>query len=230
MALFNTFALFLIVSLFQADAFAPKSCPSESRKEYDHIKFSDTALLPGSSPVFIRNKVLLHAKKKDSTAPKGGKIQVKLTKHVAGTGSAGDVIKVAPAFFLNKLQKTGSAVLISDEEVEKQEAEKKQQQDEAKALALDLKAKLEVMQITIAKTAGEDGKLFGGIGYKFIMDELKKEFPKGCLDAKYIKITQVKNAEGEIEKHDIKNTGDYVATISLLKDISSEFKISVVAE
>ena len=47
---------------------------------------------------------------------------------------------------------------------------------------------------------------------------------------KYIKITQVKNAEGEIEKHDIKNTGDYVATISLLKDISSEFKISVVAE
>lgn len=218
--------LSLIASLLLVDAFAPQSSPSE----YHPLKFTDTALLPGSSPVFIRNKVLLHAKKKDPTAPKGGKIQVKLTKHVPGTGIAGDIIKVAPAFFLNKLQKTGSAVRISDEEVEKEKAEKQQQKDEAKALAMDMKAKLEAMEITMAKTAGEDGKLFGGIGYKAIMDELKKEFPKGCLDAKYIKITQIKNANGEVEKHDIKSTGDYVATISLLKDVSSEFKLSVVAE
>lgn len=179
---------------------------------------------------FLRERVQLYSKKKDSTISKGGKIQVKLTKHVPGTGSAGDIIMVAPAFFLNKLQKTGSAVRITDDEVAKEQAEKKQHEKEAKELALDLKSKLEVMQITMAKTAGADGKLFGGIGYKAIMEELKKRFPQGCLDAKFIKIHEIKNDQNEIEKHDIKCVGDYVATISLSKDISAQFKLSIVAE
>lgn len=215
---YSSISFLLLISLACSKAFVQPRGTSQ----LNFPKFTDVANL--------REQVILHSKKKDSTATKGGKIQVKLTKHVAGTGSAGDIIMVAPAFFLNKLQKTGSAIRISDDEVSKELAEKKQQEKEAQELAMDLKAKLSGIQITMAKTAGADGKLFGGIGYKAIMEELKKEFPQGCLDAKYIKIIEIKNAQGETEKHDIKNVGEYTATISLSKDISADFKLSIVAE
>ena len=74
-------------------------------------------------------------KKKDTTVGKGSKVQVKLLKHVAGTGQAGEIIMVAPAFFTNKLQKTGSAKRISDEEVQKEMAEKDSLTKEQKANA-----------------------------------------------------------------------------------------------
>jgi len=168
-------------------------------------------------------------KKKDANAGKSGKIQVKLLKHIAGTGSAGDIISVAPAFFANKLQKSGSAVKITDEEVEKDKALKAGQDKDAQDLANVLKEKFENITLELPKKAGPDGKLFGGISYKTIFGELKKEFPKGALDAKYIKITDMKDEDGSPLKHDIKAVGDYTATISLLKGVSTDFKVTIKA-
>mmetsp|Transcript_4868 Transcript_4868/g.9279 ORF Transcript_4868/g.9279 Transcript_4868/m.9279 type:complete len:259 (+) Transcript_4868:142-918(+) len=193
-------------------------------------KYSKVRLVHGTSPTIGRNGgPLLFAKKsKDTTAGKSGKIQVKLLKHVAGTGSAGDIIMVAPAFFMNKLQKTGSAVRITDEEVQQECTEKAQQDKEARDLANQLKEKLETINLVLSKKAGPDGHLFGGIGYKVIFSELEKEFPKGALGAKYIKITVVKDKNsGELLNHDIKSVGDYTVTISLLKDISADFGLTV---
>jgi ribosomal protein L9 len=199
-----------------------KSCPTTS-------SYSKVRLIHGASPTIGRSGgPLLFAKKsKDTTVGKGGKIQVKLLKHVAGTGSAGDVIKVAPAFFMNKLQKTGSAVRITDEEVEKECAEKAQQDKEARESAHQLKEKIDAMTLVLSKKAGPDGQLFGGIGYKAIFSELEKEFPKGALGAKYIKITSVKDDKGELLTHDIKSVGDYKVTISLLKDVAADFGLTV---
>jgi ribosomal protein L9 len=177
-----------------------------------------------------RNGLPLFAKKKkDVNAGKSGKIQVKLLKHIAGTGSAGDIISVAPAFFANKLQKSGSAVKITNEEVEKDNAVKAEQEEEAKDLANVLKEKFENITLELPKKAGPDGKLFGGISYKTVIDELKTKFPKGALDAKYIKITDMKDEDGASLNHDIKSVGDYTATISLLKGISTDFKVSIKA-
>ena len=90
--------------------------------------FAQVRVVQGASPTFKRDGLPLYAKKKkkDTTVGKSGKIQVKLLKYVAGTGSAGEVIMVAPAFFANKLQKTGSAVRISDDDVEKESEVQKQ--------------------------------------------------------------------------------------------------------
>jgi large subunit ribosomal protein L9 len=146
---------------------------------------------------------------------------------VAGPGSVGDIVMVAPAFFLNKLQKTGRAVRITDEQVEKECAVKQQQDKEAKENANYLKDKLETMTLVMSKKAGPDGHLFGGVGYKAIFSELEKQFPKDTLGAKYIKITGVKDENGELLDHDIKSIGEYTVTIALLKDISADFRLTV---
>ena len=194
--------------------------------------FAQVRLVQGASPTIGRNGLPLFGKKKkkDTNLRKSGQIQVKLLKHIAGTGSAGDVIMVAPAFFANKLQKTGSAVRISDDEVKKESEKEAQKDKEEKAAANDLKEKLDGLTLSLAKKAGPDGQLFGGINYKAILNELEKDFPKGCLDAKYIKISTIKDNDGKVLKHDIKAVGDYTATISLLKGISAEFEVVVTSD
>mmetsp|Transcript_4837 Transcript_4837/g.6261 ORF Transcript_4837/g.6261 Transcript_4837/m.6261 type:complete len:250 (+) Transcript_4837:126-875(+) len=185
----------------------------------------------GVHPSFGQDGVTLFAKKKkDTTVGKGGKVQVKLVKHVAGTGQAGDIIMVAPAFFTNKLQKTGSAIRITDEEVAKEAEKQASHEKELKANASDVKHKLEEMKFSITKKAGPDGHLFGGVGMKLIMTELKKEFPQGCLDGKQVKITQIKDGDGKKLQHDIKEVGDYSLTISLLKGVAANLDLSVMAK
>ena len=195
-------------------------------------QISEVRVLSGASPTIGRNGFPLFGKKKskDTTAGKSGKIQVKLLKHVAGTGSAGEVIMVAPSFFANKLQKSGSAVRITDEDAQKESEEKAQKEKEEKAVANDLKEKIDQLTLSLAKKSGPDGQLFGGINYKAILTSLKQDFPQGCLDAKYIKITGIKDSDGKVMKHDIKAVGDYTATISLLKGVSADFKVVVEGE
>jgi len=188
-------------------------------------------VLAGVHPSFGQDGVTLFAKKKkDTTVGKGGKVQVKLVKHVAGTGQAGDIIMVAPAFFTNKLQKTGSAIRITDEEVAKEAEKQASHEKELKANASDVKHKLEEMKFSITKKAGPDGHLFGGVGMKLIMTELKKEFPQGCLDGKQVKITQIKDGDGKKLQHDIKEVGAYSLTISLLKGVAANLDLSVMAK
>lgn len=214
----------------------PRSLNNSKKADDTNKSFHRARTLNGASPCFGRNvnsiatTVLFAKKKKDTTVGKGGKIQVKLLKHIAGTGQAGDIINVAPAFFRNKLEKSGSAIRISDEEVEQETTEKMQKDAAERASANDMKEKIDSMTLTLIRKAGPELQLFGGINYKTILGELKNEFPKGALDAKYIKITQVKGEDGKVLKHDIKYIGEYEATISLLKGISAIFKVSVVVE
>ncbi len=188
-------------------------------------------IVSGIKPSFGSHGMPLFAKKKkDTTVGKGGKVQVKLLKHVAGTGQAGEVIMVAPAFFTNKLQKTGSAVRISNDEVEKENARKEQRDKEETENAIVVKGKLENMSLSMTKKAGPDGHLFGGIGLRAIMTELKKEFPQGCLDGKQVKISQIKNNEGKKLRGDIKEVGEYAVTVNLMKDVSAALDLKVLSE
>ena len=197
-----------------------------------HISSSFGTKTIGINPQFGRNGVplLFAKKKKDTTVGKGNKIQVKLLKHIAGTGQAGDVIMVAPAFFTNKLQKTKSAVRITDEEVAKERAEKDSFDKEQKENATIVKQKLEEMKVSFPKKAGPNGHLFGGVGYRSILDEIKKDFPKGCLDGKHVKITEIKMSDGKKLRGDIKEVGEYSVNISLMKGITASLELSVVAE
>jgi len=165
-----------------------------------------------------------------SSAAKGGKLQVKLLKYVEGTGSIGDIVMVAPAFFENKLKRTGSAVLISDEEVDAENKKKLLLQKAQLEQALDMQKKIQEVELSMVKKAGPEGHLFGGVAKKDILEELKRKFPKGALDGKQIKIATVQRVEGEEVKADIKEVGLYTSTINLLGDITARFRVNVTAE
>jgi len=168
---------------------------------------------------------------KGSPALKNGKVQVKMTKFVEGTGRVGDIVLVAPAFWENKLKKTSSAVLISDEEVEADNALKSQSEAEALATAKDVGAKVSNTVLEIKKKAGPNGHIFGGVGKKTVVDMLKMQLPLGCLDSKAVKIKSIKEEEsGKELKHDVKEIGTYDVRICLHKDVGVDFKMKVAAE
>lgn len=169
----------------------------------------------------------LFAKKKKAAAAAPKKIQVKLLKHIAGTGQAGDVIMVTPPFFNNKLRPTKSAELITDEAVETEQAEKKAHDGEVNAAAKEIQTELEGFTLQIAKKAGPDGQLFGGIGPKILMEELNKQLPKDLWSEKGVKITAVKDEDGKKMKGDIKHTGTFTVDVSLTKEMSGNFDVSI---
>lgn len=171
----------------------------------------------------------LFAKKKTvAAAPK--KVQVKLLKHIAGTGQAGEVIMVTPAFFNNKLRPTKSAEIISDEEVKKQKVEADARQAALNAAANGVVESLEDFVLSISRKCGPDGQLFGGIGPKVIMEELSKKMPNDLWSDKHVRVATVTDEEGNALKHDIKHLGMFSASISLTKDIVGKVAISIVEE
>lgn len=165
---------------------------------------------------------------------KNGKLQVKLLKHVAGTGSIGEVILVAPAFYQNKLLKTKSARIITDDEVNTEKMKRDSDQTGRKNAATEMALLLvkEESKLEFVKKAGPEGQLFGGIKAKDILQTLKSKYPKGnALEGKAVKIISMKDLEGNDVVHgDIKTLGDFMITISLLSDIKTELCISVKAE
>lgn len=229
--------------MYKTTAFVPPASPNVVVNQPQHASstvtssFIQTRFVAGVAPTVGRTDgpittttALFAKKKKDTTKGKGGKIQVKLLKFVDGTGSVGDVIMVAPAFFQNKLAKTNSAIRITDEQVAVELAEKTEHDSEEMDQALSMKTKIETKTLALSKKAGPDGHLFGGIGLKALLSELKNEFPKGALDAKHIKITSVKDEDEKKLKHDIKELGSYAVTIALLKGVSADFQVDVTAE
>lgn len=159
-------------------------------------------------------------------------MQVKLLKHVAGMGQAGEVVMVTPAFFNNKLRPTQSARIISDDEVAKERTEAEQKEKEAVATATAVQEKIEGLTLTLNKKAGPDGQLFGGINIKMIVTELQQTIgdDKDYMHQKQIKISELLGEDGKKIEGDIKHTGKFGAKIVLRKDISAKFDIVVNAE
>lgn len=173
--------------------------------------------------------VLVASKKKGgsqaSTSSK--KIQVKMLKYVSGTGQKGDVVMVTPAFFQNKLRPTQSAQIISDDEVDKERAAAAALEKETKETAQSLKEEIEKLELVLPRKAGPDGQLFGGVGPKTIMEELKKKVDNSFLDNKGVKIQALFDVDGKKMRGDIKHTGEFQSTVSLTKDIIAKFEVVV---
>lgn len=176
----------------------------------------------------------LAAKKKASPAA-SKKIQVKLLKHVAGTGQAGDVVMVTPPFFNNKLRPTKSAELISDEQVALERSEAATAAVQRETQAKEIKERIEGTPLVLHRKAGPEGHLFGGINAKVIIEELKgnsgsSDSDADFLNGKNVKVTALLDGEGKKMRGDIKETGSFHATIVLTKEISAKVDIEVKAE
>jgi large subunit ribosomal protein L9 len=165
-------------------------------------------------------------------SPATKKIQVKLLKYVAGIGQKGDIVRVSPSVLNNLLRPSQAAQAITDEEVQKELADAAAHDREIDRSATLLKKEIEEMTLSIARKAGPDGKLFGGIGPKVIIDELKSKLGSSAslLDSKGVKILSIVDADGVKVQGDVKRVGPFGATIALTKDISAKLQAEVRSE
>ncbi|MCF2707172.1 50S ribosomal protein L9 [Arcanobacterium haemolyticum] len=143
-----------------------------------------------------------------------------LTHDVSGLGAAGEVVEVKDGYGRNYLVPRGYATLWTkggQKQVDQiAEARRKRaiaSLDEAHAL----REALQAATLTIVKTAGANGRLFGAVSNAEIADAASEAAGK-AVDRRAINVPTP-----------IKSTGTYKATIKLHDDVVATLNLSVVA-
>ena len=148
-------------------------------------------------------------------------MEILLKKDVANLGYAGEIVKVKAGYAMNYLVPQGFAT-VATESVKKQHAETLRQRahKEAKLVAdaEALAATLGAQVLEIKAKVSESGKLYGSVT---TMDLEAALAAKGLnVDKKDITILAA----------EVKELGEYQASVKVYKAIKATFKFNVVAE
>ena len=148
-------------------------------------------------------------------------MEILLKKDVANLGYAGEIVKVKAGYAMNYLVPQGFAT-VATESVKKQHAETLRQRahKEAKLVAdaEALAATLGAQVLEIKAKVSEAGKLYGSVT---TMDLEAALAAKGLnVDKKDITILAA----------EVKELGEYEASVKIYKQIKANFKFNVVAE
>lgn len=148
-------------------------------------------------------------------------MEVILLKKVDNLGDLGDKVNVKAGFGRNYLIPTGHAVAATTgnlEEFEARRAELEKQAATIRAAAEARKKALEGLTVTLARKAGDEGRLFGSVGTSDIAQA----------------VADVGHA---VEKHEIRlphgafrATGEYEVELHLHSDVDATIKVDVVPE
>ncbi len=148
-------------------------------------------------------------------------MQMILLEAVENLGNIGDTVRVKPGYARNFLLPKGKAVPATKENLAEVEAHRVEfERLEAEALE-HVKAraeKLEGMQITVTRKAGEEGKLFGSVGTADIAESL--------TEAGF----EVERQEVRLPADTIRHVGEYPIVIHLHAEVEASVTLSVVAE
>ena len=146
-------------------------------------------------------------------------VKVILMQDIPKLGDAGTVQDVAPGYARNYLLPEGFALSASEGNVARFEHNKKVAGEKAAKIRSDaaaLATKLGTLELTIARTVGGEGKLYGSVTHKDIEAALKS---KGYdIDRKKLSVDN------------IRSTGTYAVTAKLAPEVSATFKVNVVAD
>ncbi len=148
-------------------------------------------------------------------------MNVILLERVQNLGDLGDQVSVKAGYGRNFLIPQGKAVTANKANVAKFEARRAELEKAAAeklATAEARKASLEVLEITIAQQAGDEGKLFGSVGTHDIAEAITAAG------------VEVSRAEVRLSEGALRQTGDYEISIELHSDVQATVKLSVVAE
>lgn len=148
-------------------------------------------------------------------------MEVILLEKVHKLGELGDQVKVKPGFGRNYLIPSGKAVSATPDNIAKfdaRRAELEKQQQETLSAATSRAEKLNAVNISIARKAGTEGKLFGSVG---TIDIAAAVTESGVELAKQ----EIRLPEGPI-----RSTGEFEVDVQLHADVSATVKVSVVAE
>lgn len=147
-------------------------------------------------------------------------MQVILQSDVKGTGKKGQIVNVSDGYARNFLLKRNLAKICNNESLSAN-TQQKEAQAYHKAVELaeakELASKIKDVKITLTTKCGENGKIFGSITSKEIADKLNSEGIN--IDKKKIVLPSP-----------IKNTGEYIITVKIYPEVSTTFKLEVIAE
>lgn len=147
-------------------------------------------------------------------------MEIILKEDVKHLGFKNDVVNVKPGYGRNYLIPQGYAVLATPSNVKVMQENLKQAAHKAEKLlkdATELAASIGDMVLEIKAKAGETGRIFGAVTTLQVSDALKA---KGFdVDRKRISLP-----------NDVKNLGEYEATLTLHKQVSHKVKFLVSAE
>ncbi|MDH5561132.1 MAG: 50S ribosomal protein L9 [Deltaproteobacteria bacterium] len=147
-------------------------------------------------------------------------MNVILTTDVEKLGSLGDEVKVKPGYARNFLLPKGLAMAITRQNIgriQKQREKLALKRADAVEQAKVIKDKLEELELVFEMKAGENGKLFGSVSQKQILDaitENKIELGKNKLQL----------------AAPLKTVGTHVVLIKLHTEIICELKVKIVPE
>ena len=146
-------------------------------------------------------------------------MKVVLKQDVKGLGKKGELVNASDGYarnflFPKNLAKEANAAAMSEFNSKAAAVTFHYEQDKAKAKALA--EKISGTRVEITAKAGANGKLFGSITSKEIATELNKLLSTS-IDKKKLAV------------NDIKNYGEYTATVKLFTDISATFTVVVKA-
>jgi ribosomal protein L9 len=188
-----------------------------------------TTTRPTSTRLFGKKKAAAASNTSSSSAATGSsssssKVQVRLLQNVEGTGRAGDVLLVTPAFYNNKLRPSRLAMAVTDEQVRSMKEEQEEKLRRTARLVSKIRSTLEGHTLTLAdnKTGPDGHKLFGGIGPKKVLTSLMETVPD-------LWRSQQGNEEDDDENDDEDDDVDEQAIMEYLQT-NKQVKIVQIAE
>ncbi|HHZ11805.1 MAG TPA: 50S ribosomal protein L9, partial [Acholeplasmataceae bacterium] len=164
----------------------------------------------------VRQKLIEKLKKTEDG--RTGTMKIILTTDIKGKGKKGDIIDI-PSGHANFLVRSNQAILATSENIkqlEKEKAEAKAAEERHRNEMLELKEFIEKNPIKIAVRVGKEGKLFGGVSSKMIVEEFKNVYGIS-LDKRKMLYNQ-----------EIDALGSYQIPIQLHKDVTAQIKLHVV--
>ena len=145
-------------------------------------------------------------------------MKVILNKDLAPLGEEGDVKDVAKGYARNFLFPRGIALPYNEKTIKIFEGRKEEietRKIQKRGSAVELKEKLESLEIEISMPAGPNGKLYGAVTSQTVADELAK--------LGY----QIERKRIELPLVSIKNVGKYKVTVKLYENASAELSVNV---
>lgn len=147
-------------------------------------------------------------------------MDVILLEEVGKLGNIGDKVAVKAGFFRNFLLPQGKALLATADnlaEFEKRRAELEATAKEQKSRALARAERLSELSITISANAGDEGKLFGSVGARDIVEAITAAGE------------EIAKSEVRLPLGALRELGDYDIDIHLHTEVTQTVALTIVA-
>jgi len=146
-------------------------------------------------------------------------VDVILLKKVGGLGELGDKVAVRPGYGRNYLIPQGYAAPATPDNLkafEERRAELEREAAEALAAAEARKERLADLSVSIARKAGDEGRLFGSVGTADIAAAITEAG------------VEVEKSEVRLPSGPLRNVGEYEIDLHLHSDVGTTVRVEVI--